>query len=400
MITRSLGAILFMVAGTTLAAAWSIEPSDPGPFYAMDRQEISATPGDILRIEDFPSAPQGARAWRVLYASTGLKDEPIAVSGVIVAPEGAAPAGGRPVVAWAHGTTGVTSRCAPSLRSDFFKHVPAVQQFLERGYVVAASDYPGLGTPSPHPYLVGVSEARAVLDSVRAAAHVEGVGASSEFAVWGHSQGGHAALFTGQLAASYAPDLKLVGVAAAAPASDLAALLHDDLSSRAGKIFTGLAIWSWNKVFEAPLAPLLDPPAIAALDRIAADCMEGSIQGLVLLERETSIEDDFLKQDLTEVEPWKTILVENMPDSGNLGGPLFIAQGTADPIVLPRVTRAFAEAACRSGTPVRLHPGPGLDHMGILNESGAAVDWIVDRFAGLPPPSDCGDLPSLTASPG
>ena len=36
-----------------------------------------------------------------------------------------------------------------------------------------------------------------------------------------HSQGGHASLFTGQLAGSYAPDLGLLGVAAGAPVPNL-----------------------------------------------------------------------------------------------------------------------------------------------------------------------------------
>ena len=65
---------------------------------------------------------------------------------------------------------------------------------LDRGYVVAATDYPGLGTPEVHPYLVGTSEARAVLDSVRAARAIPEAAAGARFAVWGRSQGGQAAL--------------------------------------------------------------------------------------------------------------------------------------------------------------------------------------------------------------
>ena len=99
------------------------------------------------------------------------------------------------------------------------------------GYVVAATDYPGLGTPGPHPYLVGLSEARAVIDSVRVARSLPGAGGGNRFIVWGHSQGGHAALFTGLIAKSYAPELSLLGVAAAAPASELADLMDDDLST-------------------------------------------------------------------------------------------------------------------------------------------------------------------------
>src|SRR5271170_2262080 len=78
---------------------------------------------------------------------------------------------------------------------------------LDRGYVVAATDYPGLGTPEVHPYLVGESEAHAVLDSVRAARAIPEAAAGARFAAWGHSQGGQAALFTGIEASRYAPEL-------------------------------------------------------------------------------------------------------------------------------------------------------------------------------------------------
>lgn len=88
---------------------------------------------------------------------------------------------------------------------------------IAEGYIVVATDYPGLGTEGIHPYLIGESEARSVLDSVRAVRDLPNSGASNRFAVLGHRQGGHAALFTGEVAARYAPDLKLVGMAAAAP---------------------------------------------------------------------------------------------------------------------------------------------------------------------------------------
>src|SRR5690606_37645715 len=101
---------------------------------------------------------------------------------------------------------------------------PGINEMLSRGFIIAATDYPGLGTVGPHPYLVGVSEGRAVIDSVRAARELREAHAGDRFVVWGHSQGGQAALFTGELSASYAPELKLLGVAAAAPATDLTKL--------------------------------------------------------------------------------------------------------------------------------------------------------------------------------
>src|SRR6202008_2870433 len=139
---------------------------------------------------------------------------------VIIIPRGTEPFGGRSIIAWAHPTSGIVPRCAPSLARVLFRSIQGLPEMLARGYIVTATDYPGLGTAGPHPYLVGISEGRAVLDSVRAARSIGGTSTLSTFSVWGHSQGGQAALFTGILAESYAPELHLVGVAAAAPATD------------------------------------------------------------------------------------------------------------------------------------------------------------------------------------
>src|SRR5262249_43074663 len=157
-----------------------------------------------------------------LYRSVGLHGEPIAVSGLAVIPVGA-PAN-RPIVAWDHPTSGLVPRCAPSLARKRYEFIPGLKAMIDRGYDVVATDYPGLGTPGPHPYLVGDSEARATLDAVCALHELPGAEAGDRFAVWGHSQGGQAALFTGIDAARYAPELELEGIAAAAPATELAAL--------------------------------------------------------------------------------------------------------------------------------------------------------------------------------
>jgi Secretory lipase len=155
------------------------------PFYDPPRSMLNGQPGTLVRQELIDGAPLGATAYRVIYRSTGLKDEPIFVSGVIVVPKGEPPQGGRPIVAWAHPTSGVASRCAPSLAIFLFQQIQGLRSFLERGYVVAATDYPGLGTPGPHPYLVGESEARSVIDAVRAAATMPGAGGGKRFTVWG-----------------------------------------------------------------------------------------------------------------------------------------------------------------------------------------------------------------------
>ena len=130
---------------------------------------------------------------------------------------------------------------------------------LERGFAVAATDYPYMGNPEPHPYLVGDSEGRAVLDSVRAARLIPEAKAGRKFAVRGHSQGGQAALFTGILARYYAPELRLVGVAAAAPATELATLLSEDIDTSGGKNLTAMTLWSRSRVFGAPMTRVVTP---------------------------------------------------------------------------------------------------------------------------------------------
>src|SRR6201986_2461869 len=232
------------------------------PFYNAPRSSLAGQPGTIVRQERIDGAPLGAAAYRTLYRSTGLKGEPIFVSGVIIVPQGEPPAGGRPIVAWAHPTSGVTPRCAPSLAIFLFQQIQGLRSFVERGYVVAATDYPGLGTPETHPYLVGDSEAEAVIDSVRVASNMPGAGGGKRFTVWGHSQGGQASLFTGLMARTYAPELTLLGVAAAAPATDLVALMNDDINSIGGKNITAMTLWSWHRVYDAPLSKIVDPRAL------------------------------------------------------------------------------------------------------------------------------------------
>ena len=99
----------------------------------------------------------------------------------------------------------------------FFAHVDGLARFMRAGYAVVVPDYEGLGTRGTHPYLVGEATAHATLDAVRATRRFGAADASERFIVWGVGQGGHAALFTGQEADAYAPELELAGVAAGAP---------------------------------------------------------------------------------------------------------------------------------------------------------------------------------------
>ena len=383
----------FRFAGLVILTVLSSGGAQAQPqlsFYQATPEEILGAPGTIIRQEPMLlPAPFGAAAFRVLYRSTGPHDEPIAVSGVVVIPSRPAPANGRPIIAWAHPTTGVVPRCAPSLALFVFQQIQGLREMIDRGYVVAATDYPGLGTPQTHPYLVGVSEARAVLDSVRAARTISG--AQSRFAVWGHSQGGQAALFTGLIASTYAPDLDLTGVAAAAPATELTTLLGDDINSSGGRNLTAMTLWSWSRVFDAPIDRVVYPMALATVDRLADECIE-SIYDLILRSRTSApLAQTFLSMsNFYTAEPWRSLMASNTPGPLPAKVPLLLAQGGADELVRPQVTQDYMKRQCQAGGKVQMLFLPNANHGVIARDAApSAIDWITDRLAGFAPPSDC-----------
>lgn len=382
---------LMLAAAVLSLAAHATTASAQTPFYDAPRSMLEGKPGTLVRQEVIDGAPLGATAYRVLYRSTGMKDEPIFVSGVIVVPQGDPPPGGRPIVAWAHPTTGITAACAPSLAIFLFQQIQGLRSFVERGYVVAATDYAGLGTPETHPYLVGDSEARAVLDSVRVAGSMPGAGGGTRFTVWGHSQGGQASLFTGITAKTYAPDLTLLGVAAAAPATDLTTLMNDDINSVGGKNLTAMTLWSWHRIYDAPLGNIVDAQALPTMDRLARECIEGPFDIIERQRTEAPLQQHFLKvQKPSDLEPWSSLLKTNSAGTLPTDIPVFLAQGTIDQIIQPAVTESYMKRLCAAGSKVKLVMLPNIGHGRAAQASTMdAVRWISDRFDGAAAPNDC-----------
>jgi acetyl esterase/lipase len=363
-----------------------------GAFYDASEAEITGgPPGSVIRDEPMGASPPGGIAHRVLYRSTTPEGKPIAVSGVIIIPPGVAPAGGWPIVAWAHPTTGIVPRCAPSLATFIFQQIAGSRPLTERSFAIAATDYPGLGTPGQHPYLVGVSEARAVIDSVRAARTFPGMN-NHRYTVWGHSQGGQAALFTGMISKDYAPELELLGVAAAAPATDLATLMTDDLNTTGGRNLTAMTVWSWSRVYNAATDSVVAPAVMPVVDRLAEECIESPFDILIRARTAAPLAQEFLTvKNPAEIEPWHSLLVRNTPGLLPRSVPVFLAQGTSDGLVRPAVTMDYMKRLCRAGSRVRMLTLPGVSH-GFAGAKSAdeAVAWISDRFAGRPAPNDCG----------
>jgi pimeloyl-ACP methyl ester carboxylesterase len=325
-----------MVTSLTFLAVQDDSARADATFYRPDADLLFGEPGSIIRSEPMAFPPPGAAAYRILYQSTGLHGERVAVSGVLVVPT-SGDNSERPIVAWAHPTSGVVPACAPSLSRSALREIQGLNELLADGYAVVATDYPGLGTVGPHPYLIGDSEGKAVLDSVRAARDFLSQQRDARFAVWGHSQGGQAALYTGILVHSYAPELRLVGIAAAAPATDLSTLMRDDYATSGGKGLTALSLWSWSKLYGIPTGDLVEPSAIAAMDRLATGCIETIFDLLERRSEERPLEKTFLSSsDISSVEPWKSILTDNSAGLTPRDIPVFIAQGMTDDIVRPR----------------------------------------------------------------
>lgn len=365
------------------------------PDLKLDVSEAEirrAKPGKVFHIyPQLGGAPANAKAFRIIYRSTNLKGEPIAVSGTVIYPAGPAPAGGRDVIAWAHYTTGVAGRCAPGLLPNLSGTIPGLEDMLARGYAVVATDYEGLGLPGVHAYLVGLSEARSVLDSVRAARNLSGAHATDRFAVWGHSQGGHAAFFTGEIAAEYAPELKLVGIAAAAPATNLVELFKGQKASIAGDGLVAMALLSWSRTYNIPVSTVLEDGADVSFEKVAQSCIQSLSQMLNLLQLAKPLKKSFLKVDPTTVPEWRELMEKNSVTSVPKGVPVFIAQGTADKNVNKDITVRFAKGLCAAGTRVDLKLLQGVSHSFAAEKSAyVAVRWMDERFKGRPAPNDCG----------
>ena len=353
---------------------------------------VAQQSGQLIAADPVAATPSGMQAWRVRYWTSDGSGRPRAVTGMVIAPREAMPVQPRRVIAWTHGTWGIASRCAPSLSTNFWTVTPALDA-VARGNVVVAPDLPGLGSDGMHPFLVGIDTARSVIDGVRAAKQIAGAAAGSRYAVWGESQGGHAALWTAQVSRTYAPELDLVGAAAAAPPTDLIENLRQSPNKTVKTFFTAYIGRSWASHYNAPMATFGGPQRRGIITRLADNnCIElhskpklGMILGIVTLQGRLK------NVDLGRVQPWASLARRNSPTTQRIGVPLLIAQNAKDDLVAPAVTAAHIRALCRSGNRVRRIAIAGEGHATSARDSAAAtLTWIADRFAGRPVPSDCG----------
>ncbi len=355
----------------------------------LTTQAANAAPGDVVSATPI-EAPTHASAWRVVYETTGLNGEPRTVSGLIVVPNGTAPPGGRPVVSWAHPTTGVAESCGPSASRNRYLLLPGLSSMIAHGYVVAATDYPGLGTPGIHPYLIGVSEARSVIDIVRAARKFSPAAASNRYVAWGHSQGGQAVLFVNQIAESYAPELHLLGVVAVAPPTQLKDNLHDVIATDSGRILAAYTLVVWSQLYDTSMDDVTRRGSRPLIRLVAKQCALTRLSGSGVMLTAKLLTPNMVLPSFWTSKTWVNAAQENSADPNRMTAPLLVAQGTADHLVLPSFTAAFVRAACASGARVELlHIDGGSHFWAGMDSADFAGNWIAQRFAAQPIPMGC-----------
>lgn len=340
-------------------------------------------------------APEGSQAYAIRYRSTDFSGRPNELTGLLIEPaEAVQSAMERPIVVWTHGTTGISERCAPSTAPLRFEQIAGLEDMLRRGWVVVAPDYAGLGSPGPHPYLVAEATARAVLDSARAAREHPSAHAGRRFAIWGLSQGGHAALVSGERAKSQVPDLELVGVAAAAPPTELRANFGHGTKPIARGVLMAFVAGSWTQVYGASLDTLHLPGNGRVLVRLSRICALGQGAKLTTMIGAVAAGRAVQRVDVPNIEPWGKLLAQNSakPWQPTLP-PLLIAQSPKDEIVAPQVTLAYAHASCRTGAQLRWIAPAEADHAGTAAlTASTTVQWLADRFDSVAPTNDCSNL--------
>jgi pimeloyl-ACP methyl ester carboxylesterase len=378
---------------TTVVATPTTAPLAPfagDDFYAVPDPLPTGPHGTLIRYQRSPGYQLGGTVtYRIMYLSESVAGKPIAVTGTASVPTAAAPKGGRPMVTIAHGTTGIGDDCAPSKHPQATE-LTLVGRRLATRYLLAMSDYEGLGTPGRHPYLVGESEGRSVVDAIVAAGQLPNAHPGRKVAIAGYSQGGHGALWAAQVAAAWAPKLDVVGTFAGAPASEvgviLAAAPRLPSAGFAYMVVAGIAA----AYPEADPADFLTAKGVAVLREVDESChgVFAATAGIPV--------DQLVKPNGMADPAWDRLA--HAQDAGQRktsDAPTLIVHSTGDHLVPLAFSELVAKRMCANGQVVERRLIDGGDHTpAAIPAYDLAIPWIEARFAADPPtPVDsCPDL--------
>jgi Serine aminopeptidase, S33 len=367
------------------------EAADALPRTALydTPESLSATkPGALLRQEAFDGydIPKGARAVRILYHSLDSDEHDVATSAAILIPAGPAPAHGWPVIAWAHGTSGVARQCAPSLMKDVY-YGEELMAMVRAGYAVVATDYSGLGTEGAHRYMDRYAQANDVIYSIPAArAAVPELGQG--WVADGHSTGGRAVWAVAEVE-SKRHDTGYLGSIAVAPGVDLRLMseLHVAEAVPAGYYFDYLAYAIHRKTPSFQVSDMLTNQSMARFRDVTTKGCYAYTQN-----HPDDLEpSEKLKPGWEKAEGAERLFRANEPGKVSLGGPMFIIAGDKDRTIQLVAVKDAVSKACKLGAALNFRIYPGLDHGPTMAKSiPDQLSWIADRFSGKKIEGECG----------
>jgi len=351
-------------------------------------------PGTLVEVKPFADIDQsvkdlGAEALHVLYRSTSSDGQHTVVSGAVFVPGGTPPPGGWITLAIAHGTTGITPECGPTLSPNMLGQVALVTKFLKAGYAVAFTDYQGLGAPGIHEYLNSKTEAYNVIDSVRALRNAKPGVISDRWVTFGGSQGGGASWAAAEQASVYAPEMHLVAAVNAVPAANISgyAQLAEDqvMTPFQSAAYTALLI------AQGRAHPDLD------LDLYRRGSVKANAEALIqckgpgLQDRARAVgqikSEELKPANRAATLALKARLEELAVAKRKADAPMLVIYAGKDEYIKPEWTKKAIEDACKLGTKIEVDFEADKSH-GTFDYTNI-LPWLQDRIDGKPLKNPC-----------
>ena len=382
--------------------------------------------GKVLKRESIPTSIAGADAWRVAYVSSDTLERKTVVTALVVAAKGDVPKGGRPIVSWAHGTTGTAENCGPSqlvnpaqpLNQYFLVGgnawtdygVPAIEAFIAAGYAVVATDYQGLGGGGVHQYAVAATQARDAINAIRAVGAMGLAGDNKKALIYGWSQGGGATIaaagltdYLSRTGTAY-DGVEMAGFVAMAPQDVAVVMTHGDdpdkdlatlISDFNGSVFdfAHLAMNLWANAMTFPNLRLTDvftDDGAKAVDEIMrGKCMHAAADTISF-----TYGDSFktlLKAKPSNGAAWLRAMTVGSVPPVKPAAPVIIFWGTKDATVPPVMGQLYRKQMCALGGNVaRVRLDGEQNHFTTPRASEPLyLPWVKERFAGKPAPDGC-----------
>ena len=404
--------VLATAAASALAAP-TLGSTDDTVFYASPTVAPTGNHGDLISYRpttaNLGTGAVANKAWNVIYQSTDSNLAANVVSGTVLVPAAAwSGTGPRPVVLYAVGTQGLAQNCAPSRQFETGSEYENanINAALAKGYAVLVSDYSGYLNGGSVTYLAGQDAGQAVLDIFNAALNVPGAGvsASAPVAIWGYSQGGQSAGWAAELMASYAPQIKVVGVAAGGiPGNFIESSQY--LNGNVGFAFLGMAIDGLQAEYPTslPIALLENPQGAAALAQVKSECVFQALFQYMDQNISAYTNGNVPLSTLENIKVVNAVLVGQDLGNNKIGVPLYQYHGQADEFIPLDQDIALKNTYCKLGTNVQFDVYPSEHIVTQFQAAPTVMSWLSDRFAGKSMTGNCSDsatAPTSTANPG